>query len=57
LSIHPGWVATDMGTLGGTVQAEMELEPSVRGIANVVEHHMGSSGNSYVDWQDQPIAW
>lgn len=57
LSIHPGWVATDMGTLGGTVQAEMELAPSVRGVADVVERRMGSGDNAYVDWQDRPIAW
>lgn len=25
LLVHPGWVRTEMGTLGGTVEAEMEL--------------------------------
>lgn len=57
LLIHPGWVKTEMGTLGGTVAAEIELEPSVRGVATVVERHMGSGENLYLDWQDQPLAW
>ena len=46
-----------MGTLDGTVDAEIELEPSVRGVADVVERHMGSGENLYLDWQDQPLDW
>ena len=57
LSIHPGWVRTAMGTLDGTVEPEMELEPSVTGVADVVERHMGSGENLYLDWQDQPLPW
>lgn len=57
LSIHPGWVSTAMGTLDGTVAAELELEPSVRGVADVVERHMGSGDNRYLDWEDKPIDW
>ncbi len=57
LSIHPGWVNTAMGTLDGTVKAEIELEPSVRGIADVVERHMGSDENLYLDWEDRPLSW
>ena len=57
LLIHPGWVRTAMGTLDGTVEPEMELEPSVRGVADVVERHRGSGGNLYVDWEDRPLGW
>ena len=57
LSIHPGWVRTAMGTLDGTVEPEMELEPSVRGVADVVERHRGSGENAYLDWQDSPLGW
>lgn len=57
LSIHPGWVNTKMGTLDGTVPYEIELEPSVRGVANVVERHMGSGKNLYLDWEDRPLDW
>lgn len=57
LSIHPGWVNTDMGTLNGTVDAEMELEPSVRGVADVVEGKMGLGQNLYLDWQGAALDW
>jgi len=57
LSIHPGWVSTAMGTLNGAIAAEMELEPSVRGVADVVEWHMGSGENRYLDWEDRPLDW
>ncbi len=57
LNIHPGWVNTDMGTLGGTVAAEIELEPSVRGVADVVEQHMGSGRQAYVVCQGQALDW
>ena len=57
LNIHPGWVNTDMGTLGGTVAAEIELEPSVRGVADVVEKHMGSGRQVYMDYQGQVLHW
>lgn len=57
LSIHPGWVNTKMGTLDGTVPYEIELEPSVRGVADVVERHMGSGKNLYLDWEDRPLDW
>jgi NAD(P)-dependent dehydrogenase (short-subunit alcohol dehydrogenase family) len=57
LNIHPGWVNTDMGTLGGTVGYEIELEPSVRGVADVVERHMGSGIQLFIDYQDQPLPW
>ena len=57
LSVHPGWVATRMGTLDGTVAAEMEVGPSVRGVADVVERHRGSGENLYRDWEDRPLDW
>lgn len=57
LSIHPGWVDTDMGTLGGTVKAEIGREPSVCGVADVVEKHMASGENLYLDYQDKRLNW
>lgn len=57
LLIHPGWVRTAMGTLDGTVEPEMELEPSVRGVADVVERHRGSGENLYLDWEGKPLGW
>ena len=57
LNVHPGWVNTDMGTLGGTVDYEIELAPSVQGVADVVEQHFGSGEQPYVDYQNKPLAW
>lgn len=57
LSIHPGWARTAMGTLDGTVEPEIELEPSVRGVADVVEKHAGSKVNLYTDYRDVPLPW
>lgn len=57
LSIHPGWVNTAMGTLDGTVDYEIELEPSVQGVADVVEKHMGSGQHLYCDYLDRPLPW
>ena len=57
LSIHPGWVRTAMGTLDGTVEAEIEIEPSIQGIAQVVERHAGSGDNLYLDYLGNPLPW
>ncbi len=57
LNIHPGWAATDMGTLNGTVAAEIDVETSVRGVADVVERHMGTGEQLYLDYQDQSLVW
>ncbi len=50
LNIHPGWAATAMGTLNGTVAAEIDTETSVRGVADVVEKHMGGGKQLYLDY-------
>ena len=57
LDIHPGWVQTDMGTLGGTVSAEIGLKESVTGVADVVEQRFGTPGHYYVDYQGKLIPW
>ncbi len=57
LNIHPGWAATAMGTLDGTVAAEIDTETSVRGVADVVERHLGCGKQLYLDYQDQPLLW
>ncbi|WP_244619076.1 hypothetical protein [Rhizobium sp. 18055] len=46
-----------MGTLDGAVEREIELEPSVRGVADVVEKHMGSGENLYLDYQGNHLDW
>jgi hypothetical protein len=41
----------------GTVEAEIEMEPSVRGVADLVEQKMGSGENLYLHCQGQPLNW
>ncbi|GGE06191.1 hypothetical protein GCM10011390_26630 [Aureimonas endophytica] len=57
LLLHPGWVAADMGTLAGRVQAEIELSESVEGIPDVVERHRSSGSIQYRDYQDRTLPW
>jgi NAD(P)-dependent dehydrogenase (short-subunit alcohol dehydrogenase family) len=57
LSIHPGWVATAMGTLDGTVEAEISVDESVTGMAQVLATHVGSGQSLYLDWQGRPLPW
>lgn len=57
LSIHPGWAATAMGTLDGTVEAEIPVETSVQSVADVVERRMGSGENLYLDYEDKVLPW
>jgi len=59
LSIHPGWVNTDMGTLNGTVNYEIEVDTSVRGIAGLIEQQFDSDKTEhiFVDYQGEAIPW
>jgi NAD(P)-dependent dehydrogenase (short-subunit alcohol dehydrogenase family) len=57
LSIHPGWATTAMGTLDGTVEAEISVEESVAGMASVLSTHAGTGKSLYLDWQGQPLPW
>ncbi len=53
LSLHPGWVKTDMGGEGAMV----EVADSCRGLIAQVEHFAGQGGHHFVDYQGQKIAW
>ncbi|MDM9628606.1 SDR family NAD(P)-dependent oxidoreductase [Rhizobium sp. S152] len=57
LSIHPGWARTAMGTLDGAVEPEIELETSVQGVADVVERHMATGENLYLDYEGTRLPW
>lgn len=57
LSIHPGWAATAMGTLDGTVQAEIDVQTSVKGVADVVESHRNCEQHLYLDYQGKSWPW
>ena len=57
LSIHPGWARTAMGTLDGAVEPKIELQTSVQGVADVVERHMATIKNLYLDYEDSKLPW
>ena len=53
LSMHPGWVKTDMGG----EQAPLDVETSARGMVDQVTKALGSGGHRYQDYQGDPLPW
>jgi NAD(P)-dependent dehydrogenase (short-subunit alcohol dehydrogenase family) len=53
LTIHPGWVRTDMGG----ANAPVSVEDSARGIADVLEHERARGGHRFLDYKGQEVAW
>lgn len=53
LALMPGWVRTDMGGPA----APVEVEDSVRGLADVIDRHAGTTGLAFVDYQGKVIPW
>jgi NAD(P)-dependent dehydrogenase (short-subunit alcohol dehydrogenase family) len=52
LTLHPGWVRTDMG---GTA-APLSVEESVKGLADVLERHDGQA-HRFLDYSGRAIPW
>jgi len=53
LSMHPGWVKTDMGG----DQAPLDVETSARGMVQQVIQAIGQGGHRYIDYQGERLAW
>jgi len=53
LSMHPGWVKTDMGGAG----ADIDVPTSVKGMADVLEAKAGSLKHEYLDYRGKTIPW
>ena len=53
LSMHPGWVKTDMGG----DEAPLDVATSARGMVEQVTRAIGQGGHRYVDFQGQGLAW
>jgi len=51
LSLHPGWVATDMGG------APVSVKESAGGIVSVIEKQAGSHGHRFLDYTGKELAW
>lgn len=53
LSLHPGWVKTDMG---GSL-APVEPDDSAEGIASQLRHYRGRGGHHFVDYAGRVLEW
>lgn len=53
LSIDPGWVKTDMGGAG----ASIDVETSAAGITAQIEAHTGSGDHRFITWRGADRAW
>lgn len=53
LSIHPGWVKTDMGG----ANADIDVETSVTGMTDQLAAHAGAKVHKFVDYSGREIAW
>lgn len=53
LSLHPGWVRTDMGGQSAAVS----IEDSAAGIVTVIEQQSGAHHHRFIDYTGKEITW
>lgn len=53
LSLHPGWVRTDMGG----PNADVEVRDSVAGMRRVIAEPDRHPGGGFYDWRGQTLGW
>ncbi|XP_052130078.1 C-factor-like [Frankliniella occidentalis] len=53
LSLHPGWVQTDMGTSA----ADLKTEDSVRSMLNVMYNLKPANHDTFVQWEGKTLPW
>lgn len=53
LSMHPGWVKTDMGG----AEAPLDIETSCRGMVEQVTRAAGQGGHRFIDYQGETLPW
>ena len=53
----PGWVNTDMGSKGGTVQPPLEPPEVVAGMIGVIESLASERTGAFVNWKGEEVPW
>ncbi len=53
LTLHPGWVRTDMGG----PSAPVGVEDSARGLVSVIERERAKHHHAFIDFQGEELAW
>jgi NAD(P)-dependent dehydrogenase (short-subunit alcohol dehydrogenase family) len=53
LSLHPGWVRTDMGG----PNADIDVQTSTNGLANVIERAQKDRRDGYFDYKGDTLPW
>ena len=53
LSVHPGWVRTDMGG----EHADIDVATSVKGIADVLEAKAAAGGHEFLNYKGETLPW
>lgn len=53
LSLHPGWVKTDMGGEG----ADIDVQTSTRGLVDQVNAFTGKGGHHFINYRGETIPW
>ncbi|MDQ0126250.1 NAD(P)-dependent dehydrogenase (short-subunit alcohol dehydrogenase family) [Pseudomonas lini] len=53
LSLHPGWVKTDMGG----ENADIDVDTSTRGLIDQVNAYTGKGGHHFVNYRGETIPW
>jgi NAD(P)-dependent dehydrogenase (short-subunit alcohol dehydrogenase family) len=53
LSVNPGWVRTDMGGPGGTI----DVETSCRGMADQITANAGAHEHRFIGWNGRELPW
>ena len=53
LSLHPGWVKTDMGG----EDAHIDVETSTRGLVEQIDDYAGKGGHHFINYKGETIPW
>ena len=53
LSLHPGWVKTDMGGDG----ADIDVQTSTAGLVEQIDAYAGKGGHHFINYRGETILW